>query len=55
MDARLQAFRNLLPFEGYPVRDVAFSPKADMVLVCTGSSSVKVGWGLAWFLPNFCH
>jgi WD40 repeat protein len=42
MDTRLQSFRNLKPFDGYPVRDVAFNLKGDKMLVCTGSGSVKL-------------
>lgn len=42
MDTRLRAFRSFEPFEGYPVRDLAFSATGDRILVCTGSASVKV-------------
>jgi hypothetical protein len=42
MDTRLRPFRNLEPFEGYPIRDVAFSTTGDKILICSGSGAVKV-------------
>lgn len=47
MDTRLRPFRNLEPFEGYPIRDVAFSTTGDKILICSGSGAVKVRYAAA--------
>ena len=46
MDARLQSFRQITPFDGHQVRDITFSPTADMFMVATGNAQAKVR--MAW-------
>lgn len=42
MNARLQSFRQLEPFEGHQVRNLSWSPTADKFLCVTGSAQAKV-------------
>lgn len=42
MNARLQSFRQLEPFEGHQVRTLSWSPSADRFLCVTGSAQAKV-------------
>lgn len=42
MNARLQSFRQLEPFEGHQVRSLSWSPTADRFLCVTGSAQAKV-------------
>jgi len=43
MNARLESFRQLEPFEGHQVRNLSWSPTADRFLCVTGSAQAKVG------------
>lgn len=42
MNARLQSFRQLEPFEGHQIRGLSWSPTADRFLCVTGSAQAKV-------------
>ncbi|KAI5680035.1 hypothetical protein M9H77_01262 [Catharanthus roseus] len=42
MNARLQSFRQLEPFEGHQVRSLSWSPTADRFLCVTGSAQAKI-------------
>ncbi|RDY03842.1 WD repeat-containing protein 70, partial [Mucuna pruriens] len=42
MNARLQSFRQLEPFEGHQVRNLSWSPTADRFLCVTGSAQAKI-------------
>lgn len=42
MNARLQSFRQLEPFEGHQVRSLSWSPTADRFLCVTGSAQLKI-------------
>ncbi|KAH7836438.1 hypothetical protein Vadar_001224 [Vaccinium darrowii] len=42
MNARLQSFRQLEPFEGHQVRTLSWSPSADRFLCVTGSAQAKI-------------
>lgn len=42
MNARLQSFRQLEPFEGHQVRSLSWSPTSDRFLCVTGSAQAKV-------------
>lgn len=42
MNARLQSFRQLEPFEGHQVRSLSWSPTSDRFLCVTGSAQLKV-------------
>lgn len=48
MNARLESFRQLEPFEGHQVRNLSWSPTADRFLCVTGSAQAKVvcGYGI---------
>lgn len=42
MNARLQSFRQVEPFEGHQVRSLSWSPTSDRFLCVTGSAQLKV-------------
>lgn len=42
MNARLESFRQLEPFEGHQVRNLSWSPTADRFLCVTGSAQAKI-------------
>ncbi|KAK3007565.1 hypothetical protein RJ639_014411 [Escallonia herrerae] len=42
MNARLESFRQLEPFEGHQVRSLSWSPTADRFLCVTGSAQAKI-------------
>lgn len=42
MNAKLQSFRQLEPFEGHQVRSLSWSPSADRFLCVSGSAQAKV-------------
>ncbi|KAG8389140.1 hypothetical protein BUALT_Bualt02G0198200 [Buddleja alternifolia] len=42
MNARLQSFRQLEPFEGHQIRGLSWSPTADKFLCVTGSAQAKI-------------
>lgn len=42
MDARMGAFRTFEPSEGYPIRQLQYNRKGDLILVITGSPQPKV-------------
>lgn len=42
MNARLESFRQLEPFEGHQVRSLSWSPTADRFLCVSGSAVAKV-------------
>ncbi|XVF72102.1 hypothetical protein PTKIN_Ptkin12aG0094100 [Pterospermum kingtungense] len=42
MNARLQSFRQLEPFEGHQVRNLSWSPTSDKFLCVTGSAQAKI-------------
>ena len=42
MNANLQSFRQLEPFEGHQVRSLSWSPTSDRFLCVTGSAQAKV-------------
>lgn len=42
MNARLQSFRQLEPFEGHQIRALSWSPTSDRFLCVTGSAQAKV-------------
>ncbi|CAH9075441.1 unnamed protein product [Cuscuta epithymum] len=42
MNARLQSFRQVEPFDGHQVRSLSWSPTADRFLCVTGSAQVKI-------------
>lgn len=42
MNARLQSFRQLEPFEGHQIRGLSWSPTADRFLCVTGSAQAKI-------------
>ncbi|KAI3742490.1 hypothetical protein L1987_60174 [Smallanthus sonchifolius] len=42
MNARLESFRQLEPFEGHQVRSISWSPSADRFLCVTGSAQAKI-------------
>ncbi|KAL6968134.1 hypothetical protein U1Q18_033937 [Sarracenia purpurea var. burkii] len=42
MNARLQSFRQLEPFEGHQVRNLSWSPTSDRFLCVTGSAQAKI-------------
>lgn len=50
MNARLESFRQLEPFEGHQVRSLSWSPTADRFLCVTGSAQAKVLLVTLWFI-----
>ncbi|XP_027350622.1 WD repeat-containing protein 70 isoform X1 [Abrus precatorius] len=54
MNARLQSFRQLEPFEGHQVRNLSWSPTADRFLCVTGSAQAKVVCGFIIFPFLLC-